>query len=174
MNAPPLTIVAAVARNGVLGRQNAIPWRAPSDLKRFKEITWGHPLIMGRKTYQSIGKPLPGRETVVVTHDANFFGPEPPDHAHVAENFATAVARANDLARAMRCAEIIVAGGAELYRLALPLAQRLRLTLVDCEPQGDAFFPVVDWTQWRELRREKPPRGEKDDVDLEYVDCQRR
>lgn len=169
-----LTIVAAVARNGALGYRNAIPWRAPSDLKRFKEITWGRPLIMGRKTWQSIGKPLPGRETVVVTHDAGFFGAEPPDHAHVAENFASAVARAGELARAMRCAEIIVAGGAELYRQALPLARRLRLTLVDCEPQGDAFFPEVDWTQWRELRREKAPRGEKDDVDLEYVDYLRK
>jgi dihydrofolate reductase len=174
MSELPLTLVAAVARNGALGYRNAIPWRAPSDLRRFKEITWGRPLIMGRKTYQSIGKPLPGRETVVVTRDANFFGAEPPDHVHVAENFAAAVARANDLARALHCADIIVAGGAELYRQALPLAGYLRLTCVACEPEADAFFPEVDWAQWTELRRETPPRGESDEVGLTYVDYRRR
>lgn len=173
MSGLPITIVAAVARNGALGFENAIPWRASSDLKRFKEITWGRPLIMGRKTYQSIGKPLPGRETVVVTRDPGFFGEHPPEHAHVAGDFASALACANELARALHCAEIVVAGGAELYRLALPHAAFLRLTRVDCEPRADAFFPDVDWSQWRELRREKASRGENDEVDLEYVDFRR-
>ncbi|MBB4198365.1 hypothetical protein CCR94_22580 [Rhodoblastus sphagnicola] len=174
MTGLPITIVAAVARNGALGLRNAIPWRAPSDLKRFKDITWGRPLIMGRKTFQAIGKPLPGRETVVVTRDPGFFGAEPPDHAHVAGDFAAAVARANDLAAGMHCAEIIVAGGAEIYRQALPLGRFLRLTRVDCEPPADAFFPDVEWAQWRELRRETAPRGERDEFDLEYVDFERR
>jgi dihydrofolate reductase len=169
----PITIVAAVARNGALGFRNAIPWRAPSDLKRFKEITWGRPLIMGRKTFESIGKPLPGRETVVVTRDPNFFGGEPPAHAHLAGDFDEAVALANDLGQNLHCAEIIVAGGAEFFRRALPLARYLRLTRVDCEPQADVFFPDVDWTQWTELRGETPPRGEKDEVALEYVDYRR-
>lgn len=168
----PLTIVAAIARNGALGKDNAIPWRAPSDLKRFKEITWGRPLIMGRKTYESIGKPLPGRETVVVTRDRSFHTGEE-EHLHVAHDLESALALANHIARFMHTAEIIIAGGGELYRQALPQTQFLRLTRVDCEPEADAFFPDVDWSQWRELRREKPERGPRDECDLEYVDYRR-
>jgi dihydrofolate reductase len=169
----PLTLVAAVARNGALGKDNAIPWRAPSDLKRFREITWGRPLIMGRKTYQSIGKPLPGRETIVVTRDPGFLQGERPDHLHVAARLDEAVALGAALARSMHAAEIILAGGAELYRLALPQASYLRLTRVDCAPEADAFFPEVDWSQWRETWRERPERGPKDEAALEYVDYQR-
>jgi dihydrofolate reductase len=169
----PLTIVAAIARNGALGRDNEIPWRAPSDLKRFKEITWGRPLIMGRKTYQSIGKPLPGRETVVVTRYPTFMAWENPERIHIAGDFDMALALASTLAASMGADEIILAGGAELYRLGLPRASFLRLTMVDCAPKADAFFPEVDWTQWRELRRERPERGPKDEVSLEYVDYER-
>jgi len=125
---------------------------------------------MGRKTFESIGKPLPGRETVVVTRDPDFFAGAPPAHAHVAGDFGGAQKRANELAMGLHCAEIIVAGGAEIYRQALPLARFLRLTRVDCAPQADAFFPEVDWSQWRELRRETPIRAEKDEFGLEYVD----
>jgi dihydrofolate reductase len=169
----PLTLVAAVARNGALGRDNAIPWRASSDLRRFREITWGRPLIMGRKTFQSIGKPLPGRETIVVTRD-RAFSAQGLENLHIAHGFEESVQLADRFGRALHAAEIIVAGGAELYRLALPQAEYLRLTLVDCEPEADAFFPPVDWSQWRELRREKPPRGPKDEFGLEHVDYQRR
>jgi dihydrofolate reductase len=169
----PLTLVAAIARNGALGKDNAIPWRASSDLKRFREITWGRPLIMGRKTFRSIGKPLPGRQTIVVTRDRGFSG-QGAENLHVAHDFDESVQIADRLGRALHAAEIIVAGGAELYRLALPLAEYLRLTLVDCEPEADAFFPAVDWSQWRELRRETPNRGPKDELGLEYVDYRRR
>jgi dihydrofolate reductase len=169
----PITLVAAIARNGALGYRNTIPWRAPSDLKRFKQITQGRPLIMGRKTYESIGRPLPGRETIVVTRDAGFSGDAPPDHLHVAASFEQALVLANDIGRAMHCADIILAGGAELYRQGLPVSRFLRLTLVECDPPSDVFFPEVDWTQWREARREKPPRGDSDEVDLTYVDYQR-
>ncbi|WP_298429296.1 dihydrofolate reductase [Rhodoblastus sp.] len=171
--APPLTIVAAVARNGALGKDNAIPWRAPSDLKRFRDITWGRPMIMGRKTYQSIGKPLPGRESVVVTRDPGFLGGKLPERLHVARDFDAALTLAATLARKMGASEIILAGGAELYRLGLPRAQFLRLTLVDCAPEADAFFPEVDWREWREMRRERPERGAADEVALDYVDYQR-
>ncbi len=173
MSGLPITLVAGVARNGALGFQNTIPWRAPSDLKRFKEITWGRPLIMGRKTYESIGKPLPGRETIVVSHAQNPFGGTTPDHVHLAHDFAGAVDLANEVAQSLHCAEIVLAGGAELYRQGLPLCAYMRLTVVDCAPQADAFFPEVDWADWRELRREKPLRGPRDEVDLEYVDYQR-
>ncbi|WP_294536143.1 dihydrofolate reductase [uncultured Rhodoblastus sp.] len=169
----PMTLVAAIARNGALGKDNAIPWRASSDLRRFREITWGRPLIMGRKTFQSIGKPLPGRETIVVTRDRDFSG-QGLENLHVAFDFEESVRLADRLGRVLHAAEIIVAGGAELYRLALPQAEYLRLTLVDCEPEADAFFPPVDWSQWRELRREKPECGARDDFALEYVDYQRR
>jgi dihydrofolate reductase len=168
----PLTLVAAIARNGALGKDNAIPWRASSDLKRFREITWGRPLIMGRKTFQSIGRPLPGRETIVVTRD-RAFSAQGVENLHVAHDFDESVRMADRLGRELQAAEIIVAGGAELYRLALPQAEYLRLTLVDCEPEADAFFPEVDWSQWKELRRETPERGPKDEFALEYVDYRR-
>lgn len=168
----PITIVAAIARNRALGKDNAIPWRAPSDLKRFREITWGRPLVMGRKTFQSIGKPLPGRETVVVTRDQDFPANEA-ERLHVAHGFDEALRLADRIGRSMHTAEIILAGGAELYRLGLPHATFLRLTLVDCEPEADAFFPEIDWRQWRELRREKMERGPTDAFGLEYVDYRR-
>jgi dihydrofolate reductase len=169
----PLTIVAAIARNGALGANNSIPWRAPSDLKRFREITWGRPLIMGRMTYESIGRPLPGRETVVVSREPSFLCVEPPEHVHPAHSFEAALLLADRLGQSMQSAEKILAGGAELYRQGLPHATFLRLTLVDCAPRADAFFPAVDWRQWREVRRERPERGPKDEVALEYVDYQR-
>jgi dihydrofolate reductase len=174
-NAPQfsLVVVAALARNGALGRNNALPWRAPSDLRRFRDLTWGRPLIMGRKTYQSIGKPLPGRETIVLTRDPNFLAGARPEHVHVAENFDAALTLAQNLAGAMGAKEVILAGGAEIFRLGLPRARFLRLTLVDCEPEADSFFPEIDWRQWREVRRERPPRGAGDEFALEFVDYQR-
>lgn len=173
--APPisLVVVAAVARNGALGRDNALPWRAPGDLRRFRGITWGRPLIMGRKTFQSIGGPLPGRETIVLTRNRYFFAGARPEHVHVAENFDAALALAADRARAMGATEAILAGGAEIYRLGLPGARKLRLTLVDCAPEADAFFPEIEWREWLETRRERPPRGAEDEFALEFVDYQR-
>lgn len=168
-----LTIVAAIARNGALGLDNKIPWRAPSDLKRFKAVTWGRPLIMGRKTFESIGKPLPGRETLVVTRNPAFFGETPPEHARTAPNFEDALAQAHKLAAQIGVDEIILAGGAELYKIGLPQAQKLRLTLVDCAPQADAFFPAYESAQWRETSREIPQLTERDEVGLTYVDYAR-
>ncbi len=166
----PIALVAANARNGALGKDKGIPWRASSDLKRFREITWGRPLIMGRKTYQSIGKPLPGRETIVVTRDLAFSDEKVHENLHIAHDFEQALALADKLGRSMQAAEIIVAGGAELYRQAIPRAKFLRLTYVDCAPEADTFFPEVDWRQWRELRREKASPGPKDEFALDYVD----
>jgi dihydrofolate reductase len=164
-----------MANNGAIGQANTIPWRAPSDLKRFREITWGRPLVMGRKTYQSIGKPLPGRETFVVTSDKDFFAAVgQPDHLHVLGDFERALAEANRQGLAMHAPEIILAGGAQIYLQGLDRAQWLRLTLVDCAPEADAFFPPVDWSQWREMRRETPERGPKDEQGLQYVDFRRR
>jgi dihydrofolate reductase len=173
----PITIVAAIARNSALGKDNHIPWRAPSDLKRFREITWGRPLIMGRKTWQSIGKPLPGRETIVVTHDRAFPVENGQgnlqENVNVAHDFEQALVLADKLGRSMHAAEIIIAGGAELYLQAISRAKFLRLTYVDCTPKADTFFPDVDWDHWRELRRQAPPLGPKDEFALEYVDFDR-
>ena len=169
----PLVAVAALARNGALGRNNALPWRAPSDLRRFRDLTWGRPLIMGRKTFQSIGGPLPGRETIVLTRDRNFLAGANPEHVHLARDFDSGLALADDLARAMGAEEAILAGGAEIFRLGLPRARFLRLTFVDCAPEADTFFPEIDWRQWLEMRRERPPRAVGDEFALEFVDYQR-
>jgi dihydrofolate reductase len=142
----PVTIVAAVARNGVIGVDGGLPWQLPDDLRRFKALTLGHVLVMGRKTYESIGHPLPGRTTVVVSRSARW---DPgSDGVVVAAGVAQAIAAAAAIDD-----EVFVVGGAQVYAAALPLADRLELTWVDTEPDGDTFFPEVDWREWREIGR---------------------
>lgn len=149
---PPIVVVAAVARNHVIGSAGDLPWRLPADLRRFKAITLGKPMIMGRKTFESIGRPLPGRRTVVVTRDARW----------CAEGVETAPSLQAALALAAQSdpEEIVIAGGGEIYAQALPLADRLRLTWVEAEPDGDARFPAFDRSAWREVAREDHPSAE--------------
>ena len=156
----PVTIVAALARNGVIGVDGGLPWLLPDDLRRFKELTLGHVLVMGRKTYESIGRPLPGRTTVVVTRDAEC---DPGSDDVVV---APAVPEAIEAAAAIDDA-VFVVGGAQVYAAALPLTDRLELTLVDDEPEGDTTFPAVAWDEWVELRRDKG-------VGVAYVAYERR
>jgi dihydrofolate reductase len=141
---PELSVIAAVARNGTIGRDNALPWHLPEDLKRFKALTMGHHIIMGRKTYESLGRLLPGRTTVIVSRNQAY-----------AVQGAKVV---NSLDQAIQaCAgdkEIFVIGGAELYREALLVAGRLYLTEIDEDFDGDAHFPKIDHTVWRETSRE--------------------
>ena len=144
----PVTIVAAVARNGVIGVDGGLPWHLPDDLRRFKELTLGHVLVMGRKTYESIGHPLPGRTTVVVTRSAEW----DPGSGEVV--VASGVPEAIEAAAAIDD-EVFVVGGAQVYAAALPLADRLELTFVDDEPEGDTTFPAVAWDDWVELRGEE-------------------
>jgi dihydrofolate reductase len=144
----PVTIVAAVARNGVIGVDGGLPWRLPDDLRRFKELTLGHVLVMGRRTYESIGRPLPGRTTVVLTRRDDW----DPRSSEVL--VARGVHEAIEAAAAIDD-EVFVVGGARVYADALPLADRLELTWVDAEPEGDTHFPDVDWGAWREVRREE-------------------
>jgi dihydrofolate reductase len=141
---PLVSLVAALARNRVIGAGNRLPWHLPEDLRRFKRLTMGAPVIMGRKTHESIGKALPGRRNIVVTRqpDARFAGCE------VAGSLDAALALAGDVP------EVFVIGGAELYRLALPRADRLYLTLIDADYDGDTFFPDFDPADWRETARE--------------------
>lgn len=144
---PPIVMVAAIASNRVIGSAGDLPWRLPADLRRFKAVTLGKPMIMGRKTFDSIGRPLPGRRTIVVTRNPYWSA----DGVETAPSLAAALA----LAAAGSPDEIVIAGGGEIYTQALPLADRLRLTWVDASPEGDALFPEVDTTAWRETAREQ-------------------
>jgi dihydrofolate reductase len=166
----PLAIVAAVADNGVIGRDNRLIWRLKSDLRRFRDLTWGKPMIMGRKTYDSIGKPLPGRRSVVLTRDRAFVAPG----VEVAHGWNEAVARAEAFAAEMGAEEISVIGGAEIYALALPQTRRLYLTLVHAAPEGDAVFPSYDRSAFRELRRRECPKGPDDEHPFTFLDLERR
>jgi dihydrofolate reductase len=142
-----VSIVAAVARNGVIGAGGGLPWHLPDDLRLFKETTLGHVLVMGRRTYESIGRPLPGRTTIVVTRQEGWSAGA--DDVLVAHGVEEALGRARALDD-----EVFVVGGGELYAAALPYADRLLLTYVEQEPEGDTSFPDVDWRDWRETARE--------------------
>lgn len=167
---PRLVAVVARARNGVIGIGNDLPWRLSSDLKRYRARTWGRPMIMGRRTWESIGRPLPGRETVIVTRRAGFAAPG----AHVASSLEESLAIARRLAGEMGADEIIVAGGEDIYRALLDRTDLIELTEVALELEGDAHFPALDPSQWREIARETPLRGEKDEADFAFVTLARR
>ena len=145
-----LALIVAVAENGVIGRGNRLPWHLPEDLRYFKRVTMGKPVVMGRKTYQSIGRPLPGRPNIVVTRDAGFAA----EGVHLAGSLDQAL----DLARSLASGgEMIVIGGAELFNAVLPSADRLYLTEVHRAYEGDVFFPQLDPAVWREASREDHP-----------------
>nr|AIA16587.1 Dihydrofolate reductase [uncultured bacterium] len=157
MTRPRIAFVVAVARNGVIGRKGDLPWRISSDLKRFKQITMGKPVIMGRKTWESLPRrPLAGRLNIVITRHREYSAPG----AVVVASVDAALAEA----RQERPEEICVIGGSEIFRAFLPMADRLYLTEVDLEPEGDAVFPPLDFTQWTETSREVHPRAENDDA----------
>lgn len=161
----PLVHVVAVGRNGVIGGEGRLPWRLPSDLKRFKAITMGKPMLMGRKTFEAIGKALPGRETIVLTRETSFAA----SGVLAAHDLDAALALAAERGRAMGASEIIVAGGGELYRQTMARAARLDVTEVDLAPEGDATYPTVDRAQWREVSRTPHARAEKDDAAFTVV-----
>ena len=167
---PKLVAVVARSRNGVIGANNELPWRLSSDLKRFKALTMGKPMIMGRRTWDSIGRPLPGREIVVLTRDPGFAA----EGAHVATSPAEALATARRLAALVGVDEIIIAGGEDVFRAYLHETDRIELTEVALDIPGDAHFPALDPAQWRETAREAPPRGPRDEVDFVYVTLERR
>lgn len=158
MPAAPLVIIAAVADNGVIGDGNRLIWRLRTDLRRFRALTLGRPVLMGRKTFLSIGKPLPGRESVVLTRDPGFSA----SGVHVANDLPAALALARELGAALGADAVMVAGGADLYAQTLPLAARLELTRVHASPPGDAVFPDWDPSEFR-LCREDRHSGSADD-----------
>ena len=148
-----ISLIAALDRRRGIGRDNQLPWRLPADLKRFRELTLGHHLIAGRKTYESIGKPLPGRTMIIVTRQPGFQAAD----CLVADSVEAALA----LARARNENEVFVIGGGEIYAQTLALADRLYLTLVDAEVEADAFFPAYDERDWREQESETHAADEK-------------
>jgi dihydrofolate reductase len=161
----PLVLVAAVARNGIIGANGGLPWRLSSDLKRFKALTWGKPLVMGRKTFESIGRALPGRETIVVTRDPTFA----PSGVLVASSLDAALDRAAERAGAMGADEMIIGGGAEIYAQTIARARRLSITEVALDAEGEARFPPIDTQEWCEVSRETGERGPHDETDFAYV-----
>lgn len=162
MTNPKLTLVVAVAKNGVIGRDGDLPWRLSSDLKRFKAATMGKPVLMGRKTWESLPrKPLPGRFNLILTRDANFVASD----AWVYTDLAAMLAAGRAMAAAAGVEEACIIGGAQLYEATLPLADRIILTEVNLEPLGDAHLEL-DLASWREVSREHVVRGEKDDADF--------
>ncbi|MEQ1810016.1 MAG: dihydrofolate reductase [Terricaulis sp.] len=162
MTNPKLTLVVAVAKNGVIGRDGALPWRLSSDMKRFKAATMGKPVLMGRKTWDSLPrKPLPGRQNLILTRDADFKA----DGAWVYTDLAVMLAAARAMAEAAGAEEACVIGGAQLYNAVLPQANRIVLTEVNLEPEGDAHLDL-DLSQWREVSRENVAAGPNDDADF--------
>ena len=146
-----LALIWAMSRNRVIGRNNALPWHLPEDLKYFKRVTMGKPVIMGRKTWESIGRPLPGRTNIVITRNADYVVPE---GVRVVTSLEAAISLAEKICLIEGIDEAIVMGGAEIYAQALPKADRLYLTQVHADVHGDAVFPEIDLDQWQELGRE--------------------
>lgn len=158
-----VALIAAVARNGVIGADNAMPWRLRTDLQRFKQLTLGKPVVMGRRTFESLGKPLAGRLNIVVTRQSGYA----PEGVTVAAALEAALARA--AAEAGPCGEVMVIGGGQLYAEAIGRADRLYITHVDAAPDGDTHFPAIDPATWRAVSRESVPAGEKDTAATEFV-----
>lgn len=164
-----VSLVVAVAENGVIGRNNTLPWRIKSDLQYFRSVTTGRPVVMGRKTFESIGRPLPQRTNIVISRD--------PSYA------VAGVLAASDLAKALEAARgdalrrnadtIAVIGGTEIFRQTLPFANRLVVTEVHAKPEGDTYLPEIDPTLWREIERRPQPKGPDDDYDFSFVTYER-
>jgi dihydrofolate reductase len=157
-----LVLVAAVAENGVIGQGGALPWRLKSDMKQFRTLTWGRPIIAGRKTYLSFPRrPLPGRTNIVVSRDRNFLAPG----ALVAPNLAAALEAARGDALRRGADAIMVVGGADIYAQCMAAADRLVITRVELQPAGDTRFPPIDPKTWREVGRTDHAAGEDDEAD---------
>ena len=160
-----IALVAAVAKNGVIGAEGGMPWRLPSDLRRFKQTTLGNPGVMGRKTHESIGKALPGRPNIVVTRDKSYES----DGISVVHSVEAALDRAREVAAESGADEIHVIGGGTIYREAMPLAEKLYITHVDAEPEGDTHFPPIDPQQWHVVHDEAVESDHRDTASTRFV-----
>ena len=159
-----VSLIVAMTENRVIGRDGDMPWRLSADLKRFKRITMGHHMIMGRKTFDSIGRTLPGRTTIVLSRAAKYEDPK------------VKVARSLDEAFSLAAAdnEVFIVGGAQIYELALPRVHRIYLTQVHCTLEGDTLFPEVNWEQWQLVDQEDYPADDKNNHDYSFFTYERR
>lgn len=172
-NTPRLALIVAMAHNRVIGRDGGLPWRLSADLKYFKAVTMGKPVLMGRKTFESIhallGKPLPGRANIIITRDTDYSS----EGCRVVHGFDAAVRAAQDIVRNDGVDEIMVIGGAEIYAHALGVADRLYLTEIDADFEGDAKFPEFDRAVWCETTRDDHPAGEDGALGYSFVTLDR-
>ncbi len=160
-----LSLIVAVAENGVIGHNNQLIWHLPNDLKQFKRLTTGHCIIMGRKTFDSIGKPLPNRTSIIISRNTDF----------QVEGCITVSSLENAISAAKKIEneEVFVIGGAEIYRLALPIVDKIYLTEVHHAFEGDTFFPIIDKTLWKETQREDFEIDEKHKVKYSFVEMEK-
>lgn len=160
-----LAIIVAAAENGVIGRNNALPWHLPGDLQYFRRVTMGKPVVMGRKTYESIGRPLPGRTNIVITRNQDFHA----EGVKLVASLDAALQIAEGIALIDGVSELVVIGGAEIYRAAIPMAARLYVTEIHASVEGDAYLPDIDWTEWREIERERHVAHGDNPYDYSFV-----
>jgi len=170
MNEPRIVLVVAVASNGVIGRDGDLPWRLPSDLKRFKQLTLGKPVVMGRRTWDSIGRPLPGRPNIVITRDPAFSAPG----ASVVSSLDDALVAAAREAETLGVDEICVIGGGQIYAQVFGRADILHVTHVEADVEGDTRFPEIDPATFKKVVEEEIPRGEKDSHTMRFVTWRRK
>lgn len=161
MTTPRLSAIVAMSDNRVIGDKNQLPWHLPADLKYFKNLTSGHPILMGRKTYESIGRPLPNRTNIILTRNAEFTAP--------GCLVVTTIEEAMECAREAQSDEIFIIGGAEVYKQLLPHIERIYLTIVHDQFDGDAFFPELDEDQWQEVSRQNHDADENNEFDFSFV-----
>ena len=165
-----LILVAAVGENGVIGRNGALPWRLKSDMQHFRKLTTGRPVVMGRKTFESIGKPLKDRTNIVISRAPGYAAPG----IIVVPSMAAALAAARADAHRRSADAIAVIGGAGIFRDTMPIADRLEITIVHASPEGDTFFPPIDAKAWQETARLRHPAAPQDDADVSFITYERR
>ena len=161
---PVISIIAAIGNNWVVGINNKLPWDLPADMEHFRQKTLGKPVIMGQKTLESIGKPLPGRTNIVLTLDENFH----PQGCTVAHSIEEALGAAKDFE------EVMICGGVSIYKQFLPLADRMYLTRIKNDFEGDAFFPEFDWEDWKEVERIEHPAGDGNPYKYSFITLERK
>ncbi|MES5099678.1 dihydrofolate reductase [Agrobacterium sp. BA1120] len=170
MTQPRITLIAAVAENGVIGRDLDMPWKLSTDLKRFKALTMGKPMIMGRKTFLSVGeRPLPGRPHIIISRNPDYR----PDGVDVVSSLEDALSLAKNKAQALGVDEVFVAGGGEIYRQAMPYADQLSVTHVEVSLEGDTFFPQIDLAVFEKIDETAAPAGDKDNYPVRFATYRR-
>ncbi len=170
MSQPLITLVAAVAENGVIGSGGELPWRVGADMRHFRAVTMGKPVVMGRKTFETLGRPLDGRQVIVVTRNKAYNA----ENVDVAYNLVEALRLAEIRAREHGADDICVAGGGEIYAEVMPRADRLCITHIKASPEGDAHFPAIDPDIWQAVARKPLERSNGDTADAVYVEYKRR